>query len=92
MEAKNIQVTKDGRKGPMTLLYENPYFFVTTGPNQMGSSVFTDWFRNSYSFHNLEWLFILQNDLSHNLYLDHSPPGQFHTIQVFVPMSGFTEW
>ena len=30
---------KTGKKGTYDLLYKNPYFFVTTWPNQMGSSL-----------------------------------------------------
>ena len=37
VEATYINVTKPGRKGPMT--YKNPYFFATTWPNQMGSAL-----------------------------------------------------
>ena len=39
VETTYIHVTKLGRKGPMTCLTKNPYFFVTTWPNQMGSSL-----------------------------------------------------
>ena len=45
MDTKNINVTKDGRKGTMTCFTKNkqtrktpppPYFFVTTGPTRTG--------------------------------------------------------
>ena len=39
LEATYIQVTKLGGKGTYDLLYKNPYFFVTSWPNQMGSSI-----------------------------------------------------
>ena len=39
VEATLYSSDKTGKKGTYDLLYKNPYFFVTTWPNQMGSSL-----------------------------------------------------
>ena len=39
VETIYIPVTKPWKKGTYDFLYKNPYFFVTTWPNQMGSSL-----------------------------------------------------